>query len=141
MDATALHYLQQALEPLDSLEMLAEADAAMENGVFYMNRTARETMERFHTTLNGALRGADVRNALHHSIHQFHKDPERIRAILRRLADGSLDKHEQEMAVGNVIFALVFVAVRDPQGQVIAFHASWRDVSHLKDISAVSDRL
>jgi hypothetical protein len=30
MDATALHYLQQALEPLDSLEMLAEADAAME---------------------------------------------------------------------------------------------------------------
>lgn len=141
MDATALHYLQQALEPLDSLEMLAEADAAMENGVFYMNRTARETMERFHATLNGALRGADVRNALHHSIHQFHKDPERIRAILRRLADGSLDKHVQEMPVGKVVFSLVFVAVRNPEGQVIAFHASWRDVSHLKDVSAVSDRL
>ncbi len=141
MDATALHYLQQALEPLDSLEMLAEADAAMENGVFYMNRTARETMERFHGTLNSALRGADVRNALHRSIHQFHKDPERIRAILRRLADGSLNKHVQEMQVGKVTFALVFVAVRDPAGQVLAFHASWRDVSAFKDLSAVSDRL
>ena len=141
MDATALHYLQQALEPLDTLEMLAEADAAMENGVFYMNRTARETMERFHSTLNSALRGADVRNALHRSIHQFHKDPERIRAILRRLADGSLEKHVQEMQVGKVTFALIFVAVRDPAGQVLAFHASWRDVSHLKDVNTVSDRL
>ncbi|OYV29194.1 MAG: chemotaxis protein [Thiomonas sp. 20-64-9] len=141
MDTTALHYLQQALEPLDSLEMLAEADAAMENSVFFMNRTARETMERFHSTLNSALRGADVRNALHRSIHQFHKDPERIRVILRRLADGSLDKHVQEMAMGKVIFSLLFVPVRDPAGQVIAFHASWRDVSHLKDASAVSDQL
>ena len=141
MDATALHYLQQALEPLDSLEMLAEADAAMENGVFYMNRAARETMERFHSTLNSALRGADVRNALHRSIHQFHKDPERIRAILRRLADGSLNKHVQEMQVGKVTFALVFVAVRDPAGQVLAFHASWRDVSAFKDVRNVSDRL
>ncbi len=141
MDTTALHYLQQALEPLDSLEMLAEADAAMENSVFYMNRTARETMERYHASLNSALRGADVRNALHHSIHQFHKDPERIRAILRRLADGSLDRHVQEMQIGKVLFSLLFVAVRNPEGQVIAFHASWRDISAKKESHAVSERL
>jgi methyl-accepting chemotaxis protein len=141
MDATALHYLQQALEPLDSLEMLAEADAAMENRVFYMNRTARETMERFHNTLNSALRGADVRNALHRSIHQFHKDPERIRAILRRLADGSLERHVQEMRLGKVTFALTFVAVRDPSGQVIAFHASWRDISASIEAREISDQL
>ena len=141
MDATALHYLQQALEPLDSLEMLAEADAAMENPVFFMNRAARETLERFHTSLNANLSGSDVRSALHRSIHQFHKDPERIRAILRRLADGSLDKHTQDMKLGKVTFTLMFVAVRDPAGQVVAFHASWRDVSHMKDVSLVSDRL
>lgn len=141
MDATALHYLQQALEPLDSMEMLAEADGAMDNSVFYMNRTARETMERFHPVLNSALHGADVRNALNHSIHQFHKDPERIRAVLRQLADGSLDRHVQEMTVGKVTFTLVFVAVRDPAGQVVAFHASWREVSHMKGVNAVSDRL
>jgi hypothetical protein len=141
MDTTALHYLQQALEPLDSLEMLAEADAAMDNRVFFMNRAARETMERFHATLNAALRGADVRSALGHSIHQFHQDPQRIRAILQRLADGSLGKHVQELQIGKVTFALNFTAVRDPAGQVIAFHASWRDVSHVKTVDSVSDRL
>ncbi|WP_449369796.1 methyl-accepting chemotaxis protein [Thiomonas sp.] len=141
MDPTALHYLQQALEPLDSMEMLAEADAAMENPVFFMNRTARETLERFHGTLNSALPGRDVRNALHRSIHQFHKDPERIRAILRRLADGSLTRHLQELTLGRVTFALNFTAVRDPEGKVLAFHASWRDISHLKEIDAVSNRL
>jgi len=141
MDTTALHYLQQALEPLDSLEMLAEADAAMDNRVFFMNRAARETMEQFHTALNAALHGADVRSALGHSIHQFHQDPQRIRAILQRLADGSLGKHVQELQIGNITFALNFTAVRDPAGQVIAFHASWREASHVKTVESVSDRL
>ncbi len=141
MDSTALHYLQQALDPLETLEMLAEADADMNNRVFYMNRTALHTMERFHAALNGALGGADVRNALHHSIHQFHKDPERIRAILRQLADGSLPRHVQQMQIGPVTFSLLFTAVRDPRGQVIAFHASWRDVTAEVETHAVGDRL
>ena len=129
MDTTALHYLQQALEPLDSLEMLAEADAAMENSVFFMNRTARETMERFHSTLNSALRGADVRNALNFSIHQFHKDPAPIRAILRALASGQTKTHHTVMTVGTVTFSLRFAPVRDEQGRLLAFHASWHDIS------------
>ena len=41
MNPVLLHYAQQFLEPLDSLEMLAEADAAMQNTIFFMNRAAR----------------------------------------------------------------------------------------------------
>lgn len=73
-----LNYAKRLLEPLSTMEMLCEADEAMENVIFYMNRSATETMAFHHSRLNPLLRGADVRQAKGHSIHQFHKDPERI---------------------------------------------------------------
>ena len=129
MNPSLLHYAEQYLAPLDTLEMLAEADVAMENKIFYMNRMALDTMARFHQGLNTALRGADVRDALNFSIHQFHKDPERIRAVLRDLADGRIKTHRAVMTVGTVTFSLCFAPVRDEQGEVLAFHASWHDIS------------
>ncbi|MCE5388614.1 MAG: hypothetical protein K0041_08565, partial [Acidithiobacillus sp.] len=66
-----LHWVKQVLDPLNTLEMLAENDPTMENKIFYMNRTAVETMDFYHSYLNAQLRGADVRTALGHSIHQF----------------------------------------------------------------------
>lgn len=125
-------YAKALLEPLSSLEMLCEADEAMENTIFYMNRTATETMDFHHGRLNPMLRGADVRTALGHSIHQFHKDPERIRNIFRRLAAGTETEHKTELTLGGVTFALNFTAVRGSKGDVVAFHASWRDVSDAK---------
>ena len=141
MDPVLMHYAQQFLEPLDSLEMLAEADAAMQNTIFFMNRAARDVMAQHHAGLNGALGGADVRQAFGHSIHQFHKDPERIRAILRDLAGGRSELHTLEMTVGSVTFGLRFAAVRDEAGQVVAFHASWRDITAAKSIEAQSLRM
>jgi uncharacterized protein YoxC len=126
-----LDYAHALLDPLSSLEMLAEADSAMENPIFYMNRTAQETMDFHHARLNPMLRGADVRNALGHSIHQFHKDPERIRKILRSLSAGTETEHNSELTLGGVTFSLRFTAIRD-QDTVIAFHASWRDISDAK---------
>ncbi len=134
MNAVLMHYAQQFLEPLDSLEMLAEADPGMNNRIVFMNRVARDTMAEHHAGLNGALRGADVRQAFERSIHQFHKDPERIRAILRDLASGKTVLHSLEMTVGSVTFALRFAAVRDADGNVLAFHASWRDVTAVRAI-------
>jgi hypothetical protein len=80
-----LEHARVLLDPLSSLEMLCEADEKMENAIFYMNRAATETMTVNHKRLNPSLRGADVRNALGHSIHQYHKDPERIRNVFRAL--------------------------------------------------------
>nr|WP_288118315.1 methyl-accepting chemotaxis protein [Thiomonas sp.] len=132
MNPAMFHAIQQVLDPLDTLEMLAEADEAMDNKIFYMNRTALDTMARFHQGLNAALRGADVRNAFNHSIHQFHKDPERIRGILRDLAQGKAEMHQTDMDVGSVSFSLRFAPVRDEQGHVLAFHASWRNITDQK---------
>ncbi len=140
MNPVLMHYAQQYLEPLDSLEMLAEADAEMQNRIVFMNRAARDTMAQHHAGLNTALRGADVRHAFERSIHQFHKDPERIRRILRELASGSTALHALEMTVGAVTFALRFAAVRDAEGSVLAFHASWRDVTAVRAIEQQSAR-
>ena len=127
-----LDYAKALLEHLSSLEMLCEADEAMENAIFYMNHTALDVMNFHHGRLNPMLRGADVRTALGHSIHQFHKDPERIRNIFRELVTGTEKEHNTELTLGGVAFALNFAPVRDDKGQVIAFHASWREISGAK---------
>lgn len=124
-----LDYAKALLEPLSSLEMLCEADAKMDNVIFYMNRAALQVMNFYHQRLNPLLRGADVRTALGHSIHQFHKDPERIRTIFRAMAAGNEQEHRTQLTLGNVTFDLNFTPVRDGADQILAFHASWRDIS------------
>ncbi|MBU2804731.1 chemotaxis protein [Acidithiobacillus ferridurans] len=129
-----LDYAKALLEPLSSMEMLCEADEAMENVLFFMNRAALDAMNFHHQQLNPMLRGADVRTALGHSIHQFHKDPERIRKIFRDLADGTEKEHDTDLTLGGITFALSFSPIRDEQGKVLAFHASWRDISDAKSL-------
>lgn len=127
-----LEYARTLLEPLSSLEMLCEADEKMDNAIFYMNRTAIEAMQLNHEQLNGSLRGADVCTAMGRSIHQFHKDPERIRNIFRSLAADTTKEHNTELVLGGVTFTLGFTPVCNPHGKVLAFHASWRNISDAK---------
>jgi len=130
MDADVLEIVKQTLDPLDSLEMLAEADPGYENKIFYMNPKALKVMERFHWQLNSHLpSGTDFRSALGYSIHQFHRDPERIRNILRDLASTPGKKHMTELSLKGGVFQQVFSAVHDKNGNVLFFHASWMDKS------------
>ena len=120
---------RELLDPLPSLEMLCEADEKMENVIFYMNRAALETMNLHYNRLNPTLRGADVRAAMGRSIHQFHRDPERIRNVFRAMLSGKVQEHKTELALGGITFALSFTPVRTADGGVVAFHASWRNIS------------
>jgi methyl-accepting chemotaxis protein len=124
-----LEHARLLLEPLQSLEMLCEADEEMENPVIFMNRAALETMSLNHRRLNPLLRGADVRKAFGCSIHQFHRDPERIRNVFRTLAADPAREHSTELQLGGVTFALSFTSVRNRAGKTVAFHASWRNIS------------
>jgi hypothetical protein len=117
------------LGPLSSLEMLCDADEKMENTIFYMNRAALEAMNLNHARLNPMLRGADVRTALGRSIHQFHKDPERIRNIFRAMVAGRTTEYNTELVLGGVTFFLNFTPVFAGKSKVLAFHASWRNMS------------
>jgi len=129
-----LDYAQALLEPLSSLEMLCEADEKMDNVIFYMNHAALEIMNFNHGRLNAMLHGSDVRTALGQSIHQFHKDPERIRRIFRDLATGSKREHRSKLTIGGVTFDLNFTPIRNKEDNVLAFHASWRDITEAKQM-------
>ena len=97
-----------------------------------MNRAANEAMSLNHKRLNPSLRGADVRHALGRSTHQFHKDPERIRDIFRKMMADASGHHSTELTLGGVTFGLEFAPVRNLEGGVIAFHASWHNISDTK---------
>lgn len=127
-----MQYARSLLGPLLSLEMLSTADEKMENTIFYMNKAATEAMDLNHSRLNPLLRGADVRNALGRSIHQFHKDPERIRNIFRAMVAGTIKEHCTTLTLGGVTFSLNFTPVRSLDGKIVAFHASWRNISDSK---------
>ena len=132
-----LSIIKGLLEPLDTLEMIAENDPAMENKILYMNPVAIQTMTHYHHGLNSQLRGADVRTALNHSIHQFHKDAEHIRNIFRDMLSGKTKEHHADLTLGSVSFSLSFSPVIAPNSDILAFHASWRDVSSTKFASSL----
>src|SRR5450432_1345693 len=111
-----LEYARVLLEPLSSIEMLCDADENMENAILFMNRAALEAMNLNHRRLNPLLRGADVRKALGCSIHQFHRDPERIRSIFRTLAADPAREHSTELQLGGVTFTLSFTPVCNRAG-------------------------
>ena len=69
--------LMQMFDNVDNIVMLC--DTTPENNIFYMNSRAKETMVQNRSQLNAGLRGADVSNAFNNTIHQFHKDPGRIK--------------------------------------------------------------
>jgi methyl-accepting chemotaxis protein len=127
-----LEHARALLEPLSSLEMLCEADEKMENPIVFMNRAALDAMSLNQRRLNPLLKGADVRKAFGCSIHQFHKDPERIRNIFRALATEPARVHSTELTLGGVTFMLNFTPVCNQAGRVLMFHASWQNISDAK---------
>lgn len=124
-------YAKVLLDPISSMEMLCEADAGMENRIFYLNPISEERFAAYAKELRGLLPPtSDLTKILGHSIHQFHKDPERIRQILRSLQDPHGNKtYKVALQLGTVQFFLTFSVIRDENGKVLAFHASWEDQS------------
>jgi len=125
-----LHQLQQMLDHVDNLIMLA--DTTPDNTIIYMNKTARDVLAQHRSAMNQKFRpGVDVAQAHQHSIHQFHRDPDRIRGILQDLASGRLDVHKATIPVGNVIFETKVFPIwkKDAPRELLCFMASFRDVS------------
>ncbi|WP_062791096.1 methyl-accepting chemotaxis protein [Aquitalea pelogenes] len=125
-----LYQFTAMLDHVDNLIMLADTSA--DNVIFYMNRTARDVLAHHRSAMNEKFRaGVDVNNAFQHSIHQFHRDPERIRRILNDIAARRITHHEALIPVGGVTFKTKVFPIWDAQdsSKLLCFMASFQDIS------------
>lgn len=128
--------LTQILDCLDNIVMLC--DTGHENNIFYMNKAAREALQRYHDDLTRAT-GTDVDQAFGNSIHQFHKDPDRIRKILATLSSGDRGKHDAEIPIGKVTFHVhtypIWHSTR--KQDALCYMACWTDITADKVMQAL----
>ncbi len=125
--------LMQMLDNLDNVVMLC--DTTNDNKIFYMNRQAKQLLQRHRNELNSGLRGADVANADGNSIHQFHKDPGRIRRIFSNPRTDM--PHSADIPIGNITLQTKAYPIWDPSdsSKVLCFMACWSDITAERQIS------
>ncbi|MCM0083928.1 methyl-accepting chemotaxis protein [Geomonas sp. Red32] len=124
--------LKQMLDNVDNIVMLC--DATPENKIFYMNQKAKELMSKHRSELNAGLSGADVGNASGNSIHQYHKDPGRIRSIFGN--PRSHMPHSAEIPIGNVTLRTTAYPIWDSTDptKVFCYMACWSDITAEKRV-------
>jgi len=133
-----INKLMQMLDNVDNVVMLC--DATNDNTIFYQNRSARELLQQHRADLNAGLRGGDVSNAFGRSIHQFHKDPARIR---RMFANPRTElPHVAEIPIGGVTLQTKAYPVWDPAapGKVLCFMACWTDITAERQVREQQSR-
>jgi methyl-accepting chemotaxis protein len=129
---TKKHHVDQALlekmfEHVDNIVMLC--DTSPENRIFYMNQAAKRTLAQYRAKLSESLRGADVEQAFGNSIHQFHRDPERVRQILAGMAAHRESEHVAGIPLGEVHFLTRTYPIWGSKGELECYMACWADAS------------
>lgn len=126
--------LEQMLDNVDNIIMLC--DTTTDNRIFYLNSRAKELLSRNRSELNAGLRGADAANAFGNSIHQFHKDPARIRRIFSNPRSDM--PHTAEIPIGGITLRTTAYPIWDSQdpSKVVCYMACWSDVSAEKAVVA-----
>jgi len=124
--------LTQILDNVDNIVMLC--DATPDNKVFYMNSRAKELMTRHRSDLNAGLRGADVADVEGKSIHQYHKDPQRIKIIFGNARTSM--PHKAEVPIGALTLRTTAYPIWDSldPSRVLYYMACWSDITAEKDL-------
>ncbi|MDD2366792.1 MAG: methyl-accepting chemotaxis protein [Desulfuromonadaceae bacterium] len=119
--------MMQMIDNVDNIVMLC--DATPENKIFFMNTKAKELMQRHRSELNAGLRGADVQDAFNNSIHQYHKDPARVKKLF---SNPRADlPHTAEIPIGSVTLRTTAYPIWDSadSSKVLCYMACWSDVT------------
>ncbi len=127
--------LYAVLDRVDNIVMLC--DTTKDNKIFYMNAAAKATMEKYYTQLSAARPGADILHAMNNSIHQFHKDPDRVRRILSGMGSGSDKDHVADIPMtADIYFQTKTYPIWHPEkkGELLAYMACWSDISVEKQL-------
>ncbi len=127
-----INKLMQMVDNVDNIVMLC--DATSENKIFYMNTKAKEMLQKHSSELNAGLRGADVGNAFNNSIHQYHKDPSRVK---RFFSNPRTDlPRTAEIPIGSITLKTTAYPIwdRSDNSKVLCFMACWSNVTAEKRV-------
>ncbi|MBT7178778.1 MAG: hypothetical protein HN907_04500 [Nitrospina sp.] len=113
--------LHSCVENLQANVFVADKDF----NLVYMNAQARKTLETIEPTLQEVFR-LSVDDILGGSIHRFHRNPEKVEAILK---NPSSFPHELNFEFGEVILRTAINAVWDETGQLEAYVVNWEDIT------------
>jgi hypothetical protein len=124
--------LEQMLDNVDNIVMLC--DTTPENRIFYQNRRAKELLSQHRTELNAGLNGADASNSFGNSIHQFHKNPSKVRNIFSNPRSDM--PHSAEIPIGGITLRTTTYPIWDSvdPSKVLCYMACWSDISAEKAV-------
>lgn len=136
IDVPLIDHLAELRACLDKLQMnVFIADKNL--NLVYMNQIARNTLKTIESELQKVF-GLGVDDLLGGSIHRFHKEPQKVEAVLR---DPSSLPHQAELVFGSVILRTHINAIYDEQGQSIGYVVNWEEVGELKKLEMEQARV
>lgn len=89
--------------------------------------------------LNKSFEGrADVHRAMNESIHNYHKNPEKVRQTLFNLGRDRNAVHTAEVAVGDIVFQTKAYPIWDENDstRMTCYMACWTDITAAKKLAA-----
>ncbi|WP_456401256.1 methyl-accepting chemotaxis protein [Persephonella sp.] len=121
-----LDYLQEEGVFISSPEF---KDGKEGNELIYINKRGREILRKLGDEINKTFGyNIDWNNPLGISIHKFHKNPERIKELLKNLRPGEIKKNA-DIVIGNYVIESNRFVVTDSEGNIVGYASSWRDVT------------
>jgi methyl-accepting chemotaxis protein len=112
--------MRMMLDKVNANVMLADPDFKL----VYINQLALQTL----SSLDGEIQkkfGMKAAELLGGSIHRMHKDPARVERVLQGLTAGP---HRGVIVFGDVELTAVWELIRDADGQIAGFMATWESV-------------
>ncbi len=102
--------------------MIADNDDTL----IYMNDISYESLTNLEDIIKGQFSGFSVSRAIGSSIHNMHKDPERIRQILRNLKPGQI--HTGKIQIGTETLELNVSGIFDGEKR-LGSYAEWSNLT------------
>ncbi|ADY72706.1 methyl-accepting chemotaxis sensory transducer [Desulfurobacterium thermolithotrophum DSM 11699] len=102
------------------------------NEIIYANRKAFEIANKWRDAFISEF-GIDPDKLIGASIHLFHKDPERVKELLKATKPGE-HKKNADIPVGPYIMASYRHAIANKDGSIRCYIATWKDATPEREI-------
>ena len=98
--------------------------------IVFMNTCARKSLKRVESSLWEVFK-VTADDILGESIHRFHRDPEKVEAILN---NPSMLPYQTEFEFGDIILKSQINSIPDKTGQLSGYVVNWVDVTESKSL-------